>query len=96
MTRSPGACLAQAGGIDVITTYVMWNLHEQNDPTTGSVSYDFSTGRRNLAGFLKAAQAADLLVFVRLGACVRPDLGSDPQDPVPCTSRRLGGTVRYC
>jgi hypothetical protein len=59
---------AKAAGIDVITTYVFWNVHEaSHDPATGHITYDFSTGRLNLAGFLQQAQAAGLFVFVRLG-----------------------------
>lgn len=59
---------AKAAGIDVITTYVFWNVHEiAHDPATDEVTYDFKTGRLNLAGFLQAAQDAGLFVFVRLG-----------------------------
>ena len=59
---------AKAAGIDVITTYVFWNVHEiAHDPATDEVTYDFKTGRLNLAAFLQAAQDAGLFVFVRLG-----------------------------
>lgn len=63
--------VAKAGGIDVITTYVFWNLHEiGRDPSNGEILYDFKTGRLNLARFLQAAQEAGLFVFVRLGPFV--------------------------
>jgi hypothetical protein len=84
---------AKAGGIDVITTYVFWNLHEVHDAKTGTIAYvspylvralfvplciaatgehaansprcvptgqDFASGRRNIRGFLQAAQEAGL------------------------------------
>ena len=70
---------AKAAGIDVITTYVFWNLHEvQSDGST--VAYDFRTGRRNLRRFIQAAEDAGLFVFVRLGpfACAEWTYGGIP------------------
>ena len=72
---------AKAGGIDVITTYVFWNLHEVGrDPSNGEILYDFKTGRLNLARFLQSAQEAGLYVFVRLGpfACAEWTYGGIP------------------
>ena len=72
---------AKEAGIDVITTYVFWNLHEvSHDDSTGAVVYDFSTGRRNLSAFLEAASSAGLYVFVRLGpfACAEWTYGGIP------------------
>lgn len=73
--------VAKAAGIDVITTYVFWNMHEiGRDPSTGEILYDFKTGRLNLARFLQAAQEAGLFVFVRLGpfACAEWTYGGIP------------------
>ncbi|KAL9252723.1 Beta-galactosidase 6-like protein [Drosera capensis] len=47
---------AKAGGLDVIQTYVFWNLHE---PQPGL--YDYS-GRRDFVGFIKQIQAQGLYV----------------------------------
>lgn len=73
---------AKEAGIDVITTYVFWNLHEAepHNDATGEFTYDFATGRRNLTGFLAAAHAAGLYVFVRLGpfACAEWTYGGIP------------------
>ncbi|XP_022720179.1 beta-galactosidase 16-like [Durio zibethinus] len=52
---------AKEGGIDVIQTYVFWNLHE---PIQGQ--YDFS-GRADLVGFIKEIQAQGLYASLRVG-----------------------------
>ncbi|GMH22321.1 hypothetical protein Nepgr_024164 [Nepenthes gracilis] len=52
---------AKDGGLDVIQTYVFWNLHE---PQPGQ--YDFN-GRRDLVGFIKEIQAQGLYVSLRIG-----------------------------
>eukprot|EP01052_Picozoa_sp_SAG31_P005996 SAG31_NODE_272_length_18690_cov_14.520785_5_plen_215_part_00 len=67
--------------IDVITTYIFWNLHEVGHNTaTGDTTYDFETGRLNLRGFLQVAKEAGLLVFLRLGpfACAEWTYGGIP------------------
>ena len=64
---------AKEGGLDVVSTYVFWNLHEIQDPTSTSpsdseaFSYDFGTGRRNLTRFLAEAHKQGLYVFLRVG-----------------------------
>ncbi|XP_060198278.1 beta-galactosidase 16-like [Lycium barbarum] len=52
---------AKGGGIDVIETYVFWNLHE---PQPGQ--YDFS-GRRDIVAFIKQIQAQGLYACLRIG-----------------------------
>uniref|UniRef100_M1AJ25 beta-galactosidase n=1 Tax=Solanum tuberosum TaxID=4113 RepID=M1AJ25_SOLTU len=52
---------AKEGGIDVIETYVFWNLHE---PQPGQ--YDFS-GRRDIVAFIKQIQAQGLYACLRIG-----------------------------
>ncbi|GAB2240461.1 hypothetical protein Droror1_Dr00020979 [Drosera rotundifolia] len=58
---------AKAGGLDVIQTYVFWNLHE---PQPGQ--YDFS-GRRDLVGFIKQIQAQGLYVSLRIGPFIEAE-----------------------
>ncbi|OIT27278.1 PREDICTED: beta-galactosidase 16-like [Nicotiana attenuata] len=52
---------AKEGGIDVIETYVFWNLHE---PQPGQ--YDFS-GRRDIVAFIKQIKAQGLYACLRIG-----------------------------
>ncbi|KAK2380321.1 beta-galactosidase [Trifolium repens] len=52
------------GGIDVIETYVFWNLHE---PIRGQYNFE---GRGDLVGFVKAVAAAGLYVHLRIGPYV--------------------------
>ncbi|EXB60111.1 Beta-galactosidase 16 [Morus notabilis] len=52
---------AKEGGIDVIQTYVFWNLHEPQQE-----KYDFS-GRNDLVRFIKEIQAQGLYVCLRIG-----------------------------
>ena len=65
---------ARAMGLNTITTYVFWNLHE---PKRGD--FDFS-GNLDVAEFVKAAQAEGLFVIVRPGpyVCTEWDLGGIP------------------
>ncbi|XP_016499752.1 beta-galactosidase 16-like isoform X4 [Nicotiana tabacum] len=52
---------AKEGGIDVIETYVFWNLHESQPG-----QYDFS-GRRDIVAFIKQIQAQGLYACLRIG-----------------------------
>ncbi|KAK4481313.1 hypothetical protein RD792_012198 [Penstemon davidsonii] len=52
---------AKIGGLDAISTYVFWNLHE---PQPGQ--YDFS-GNRDIVRFIKEIQAQGLYVCLRIG-----------------------------
>jgi beta-galactosidase len=63
-----------AMGLNTITVYVFWNLHE-----TQPGVYDFS-GQNDVAAFLRAAQAEGLYVVLRPGpyVCAEWDLGGYP------------------
>ncbi|KAJ8420168.1 hypothetical protein Cgig2_000258 [Carnegiea gigantea] len=58
---------AKEGGLDVIQTYVFWNLHE---PQPGQ--YDFS-GRRDLVKFIKEIHAQGLYVCLRIGPYIESE-----------------------
>ncbi|XP_073225008.1 beta-galactosidase 16-like isoform X2 [Cicer arietinum] len=58
---------AKEGGLDVIQTYVFWNLHE---PQLGQ--YEFS-GRFDLVGFIKEIQAQGLYVTLRIGPYIESE-----------------------
>lgn len=62
------------GGLDVIETYVFWNLHE---PTRNQ--YDFE-GRKDLVRFVKTVAEAGLLVHLRIGpyVCAEWNYGGFP------------------
>jgi beta-galactosidase len=66
--------MARAMGLNTISTYVFWNMHE---PQPGT--YDFS-GDRDLAEFVRTAQQEGLYVILRPGpyACAEWDLGGYP------------------
>ncbi|XVF61087.1 hypothetical protein PTKIN_Ptkin08bG0101200 [Pterospermum kingtungense] len=58
---------AKEGGVDVIQTYVFWNLHE---PQPGE--YDFS-GRYDLVKFIKEIQSQGLYVCLRIGPFIESE-----------------------
>ncbi|KAK7402136.1 hypothetical protein VNO78_14159 [Psophocarpus tetragonolobus] len=62
------------GGLDVIETYVFWNLHE---PVRGQ--YDFE-GRKDLVKFVKTVAEAGLYVHLRIGpyVCAEWNYGGFP------------------
>ncbi len=66
--------MAKAMGLNTITTYVFWNIHE---PKPGV--YDFS-GNRDIAEFVRMAQQEGLNVILRPGpyACAEWDFGGYP------------------
>jgi beta-galactosidase len=66
--------MARAMGLNTISTYVFWNLHE---PKPGV--YDFS-GQLDVAAFVRAAQEEGLYVILRPGpyVCAEWDLGGLP------------------
>ena len=51
-------CKMKAGGIDIVSSYIFWIHHEEEEG-----KYDFS-GNRDLRGFLHAAKSAGLLGFL--------------------------------
>jgi len=65
---------ARAMGLNTISTYVFWNLHE---PKPGV--YDFS-GQSDVAAFVRTAQEEGLYVILRPGpySCAEWDLGGYP------------------
>jgi hypothetical protein len=69
---------ARAVGLNTISTYVFWNVHE---PKPGV--YDFS-GSRDVAAFIRTAQEDGLYVILRPGpyACAEWDLGGLPAWPL--------------
>ncbi|GMI86698.1 MUCILAGE-MODIFIED 2, beta-galactosidase 6 [Hibiscus trionum] len=58
---------AKEGGVDVIQTYVFWNVHE---PQPGQ--YDFS-GRYDLVRFIKEIQAQGLYACLRIGPFIESE-----------------------
>ncbi|XP_050256854.1 beta-galactosidase 6-like isoform X1 [Quercus robur] len=58
---------AKKGGLDVIQTYIFWNLHE---PQPGQ--YDFS-GRYDLVRFIKEIQAQGLYACLRIGPFIESE-----------------------
>ncbi|XP_038885234.1 beta-galactosidase 16 isoform X2 [Benincasa hispida] len=58
---------AKEGGIDVIQTYVFWNLHEPQQGT-----YEFS-GRRDIVRFVKEIQAQGLYATLRIGPFIEAE-----------------------
>ncbi|GMI74498.1 beta-galactosidase 3 [Hibiscus trionum] len=52
---------AKDGGLDVIDTYVFWNLHE---PSPGNYNFE---GRYDLVKFIKLVKKAGLYVHLRIG-----------------------------
>lgn len=65
---------AKEGGLDVIETYVFWNVHE---PSPGN--YDFG-GRYDLVRFIKTIQKAGLYAHLRIGpyVCAEWNFGGFP------------------
>jgi beta-galactosidase len=65
---------ARAMGLNTISTYVFWNVHEPKQGT-----YDFG-GQYDVAEFIRMAQEEGLYVIVRPGpyACAEWDLGGLP------------------
>ena len=66
--------MARAMGLNTVTTYAFWNLHE---PQPGH--FDFS-GQNDLAAFLKIAQEEGLYVILRPGpyVCAEWEFGGYP------------------
>ncbi|XP_057449004.1 beta-galactosidase 8-like isoform X1 [Lotus japonicus] len=65
---------AKDGGLDVIETYVFWNLHE---PVQGQYNFE---GRGDLVKFVKAVATAGLYLNLRIGpyACAEWNYGGFP------------------
>ncbi|KAK3026534.1 hypothetical protein RJ639_041831, partial [Escallonia herrerae] len=65
---------SKEGGLDVIETYVFWNVHE---PTPGNYNFE---GRYDLVRFLKTVQKAGLYAHLRIGpyVCAEWNFGGFP------------------
>ncbi|CAI9110860.1 OLC1v1010950C1 [Oldenlandia corymbosa var. corymbosa] len=65
---------AKDGGLDVIETYVFWNVHE---PTEGNYNFE---GRYDLVRFMKTIQKAGLYANLRIGpyVCAEWNFGGFP------------------
>ncbi|OIW03513.1 hypothetical protein TanjilG_31026 [Lupinus angustifolius] len=65
---------AKHGGLDVIDTYVFWNVHE---PSPGNYNFE---GRYNLVRFIKTVQKVGLYVHLRIGpyVCAEWNFGGFP------------------
>ncbi|KAK4276546.1 hypothetical protein QN277_014682 [Acacia crassicarpa] len=65
---------AKDGGLDVIDTYVFWNVHE---PSPGKYNFE---GRYDLVQFIKTVQKAGLYVHLRIGpyVCAEWNYGGFP------------------
>jgi hypothetical protein len=74
-------------GVDVVTAYVPWRLHETMD-AAGALSCDFdgrTTPQADLLGFLRAARECGLFVLLRPGPFVFAEvrLGGLPDHVTP-------------
>ncbi len=67
--------MLKAMGLNTVATYVFWNYHN-----TAPGVWDFKTGNRNLAEFIKAAGEEGLFVILRPGpyACAEWEFGGYP------------------
>ncbi|CAA2960549.1 beta-galactosidase 5-like [Olea europaea subsp. europaea] len=65
---------AKNGGLDVIDTYVFWNIHE---PSPGNYNFE---GRYDLVRFVKTVQKVGLYVHLRIGpyVCAEWNFGGFP------------------
>lgn len=62
-------------GLNTVATYIFWNYHE---PEPGV--WDFETGNKDLAGFIRTAQSEGLYVILRPGpyVCAEWEFGGYP------------------
>ncbi|WP_222707244.1 glycoside hydrolase family 35 protein, partial [Pontibacter qinzhouensis] len=67
--------MMKAMGLNTVATYVFWNYHN-----TAPGVWDFKTGNRNLAEYIKTAQEEGLYVILRPGpyACAEWEFGGYP------------------
>ncbi|KAL3621849.1 Beta-galactosidase 3 [Castilleja foliolosa] len=65
---------AKEGGVDVIDTYIFWNVHE---PSPGNYNFE---GRNDLVRFVKTIQKAGLYAHLRIGpyVCAEWNFGGFP------------------
>ncbi len=67
--------MMKAMGLNAVATYVFWNYHE-----TAPGVWDFKTGNKNLAEYIKTAQEEGLFVILRPGpyVCAEWEFGGYP------------------
>ena len=67
--------MAKAMGVNTIAMYVFWNYHEEKEGV-----FDFRTGNRDIARFVRLAQEEGLWVLLRPGpyVCAEWDFGGIP------------------
>jgi len=67
--------MAKALGCNTIAAYLFWNYHE-----TAEGTFDFTTGNRDIARFIRLAQAEGMWVLLRPGpyVCAEWDFGGIP------------------
>lgn len=67
--------MAKAMGCNTISAYIFWNYHEAEEGV-----YDFSTGNRNIAEFIKIVQEEDMWFILRPGpyVCAEWEFGGIP------------------
>jgi beta-galactosidase len=67
--------MIKAMGLNTVATYVFWNYHE-----TSPGVWDFKTGNKNIAEFIKLAGEEGLMVILRPGpyACAEWEFGGYP------------------
>ncbi|NLA49585.1 MAG: beta-galactosidase, partial [Bacteroidales bacterium] len=67
--------MAKAMGCNTISVYIFWNYHESEEGI-----FDFSTGNRNLAEFIKTVQKEKMWLIIRPGpyVCAEWELGGIP------------------
>lgn len=67
--------MAKAMGCNTISVYIFWNYHESEEGV-----FDFSTGNRNLAEFIKTVQKEKMWLIIRPGpyVCAEWELGGIP------------------
>lgn len=67
--------MVKAMGLNSIAIYVMWNHHEEREGV-----FDFTSGNRDIGGFIRMCAAEGLLVYLRPGpyVCAEWELGGIP------------------
>ena len=67
--------MAKAMGLNTIAAYIFWNYHEQSEGR-----FDFTTGNRDIARFIRIAQDEGMWVLLRPGpyVCAEWDFGGLP------------------
>ena len=92
--------MAKAMGCNTVAAYIFWNYHE---PAEGR--FDFSTGNRDIARFVRIAQEEGMFVLLRPGpyVCAEWDFGGlppyllrDPELKIRCLNPRyMEAAERY-